>query len=442
MNSIYLISSILRGKWLIEPSFAESQGPILANFLNRYTEFQKQEVDPMSAFAVDSKDITGVRYSRWNGGFNQAPEGSIAIVRLNGSLMKNDQECGPIGMESIGMIIKEANASQNIDAIVLHIDSPGGTVDGTEALANIVKGSQKPIISFVDGLMASAALWIGSSATEVIASTDTDEIGSVGVLLSFADIQPYWEKQGVAFHTIAANTSPDKVKTWEELRAGKYDAYKKEVLDPLDEKFMNTIRQNRPNVKDEHLTGKIFFAKDIMGVFVDSLGTLEDAILRASELSKEQKNSQGSNGSQAEINNSKNNNMSKKYLNIQGVLGSTPMEFEADGSRTFSEDEMTAVDGALVASNSEELQTQLTAANNTVAQQTATIATRDNRITELETENATLRGQSAGGSGAARTSSDEDGKPTEDGPVSKDSASLADGIDAVSKEYLGKSINK
>jgi signal peptide peptidase SppA len=439
MNSIYLISSILRGRWLIEPSFAESQGPILANFLNRYTEFQKQDADPMSAFAVDSKNITGVRYSRWNGGFNEAPEGSIAIVRLNGPLMKDDQECGPIGMETIGMIIKEAIASRNIDAIVLHIDSPGGTVDGTEALGNIVKGSQKPIVSFVDGLMASAALWIGSSATEVIASTDTDIVGSVGVILSFVDLQPYWEKQGVAFHTIAANTSPDKNKNWEDLRAGKYDDYKKEVLDPLDEKFMNTIRQNRPNVKDEHLTGKIYLARDVMGVFIDSLGTLEDAILRASELAQEQKNSQGSNdGSQAEINNPKSYNMSKKYLNIQGVLGSTTMEFETDGSRTFSEDEMTAVDGALVASNSEELQTQLTAANKTIGQQTATITERENRITELEAENTTLRGQSAGGSANARTSSDDETKPTEPGPVATGSMSLVEAMNAVSEEYLGK----
>ena len=92
---------------------------------------------------------------------------------------------------------------------------------------------------------------------------------------------------GVKFHTITASTSPEKVKMWEDLRAGKYENYIKEILDPLDQKFMNTIRENCPNVEDKHLSGKTFFARDVMGVFVDSIGTLEDAILRAAELAEE-----------------------------------------------------------------------------------------------------------------------------------------------------------
>jgi ClpP class serine protease len=97
---------------------------------------------------------------------------------------------------------------------------PGGTVDGTEALANSVKSVEKPVVTFVDGLMASAAFWVGSQADEIIASTDTDEIGSVGVLLSFADLQPYWESLGIKFHKLVASTSPDKTKIWEDLRTG------------------------------------------------------------------------------------------------------------------------------------------------------------------------------------------------------------------------------
>src|SRR5665811_396008 len=119
---------------------------------------------------------------------------SVAVISLDGALMKADQYCGASGMASIGETIKQADNHHNIKGIVLHVDSPGGTVDGTEALSSIIKNTSKPILTFVDGLMASAALWIGSSSDETMASTDTDEIGSVGVLMSFMDIQGYYEK--------------------------------------------------------------------------------------------------------------------------------------------------------------------------------------------------------------------------------------------------------
>lgn len=288
MNSIRLISAVLRGKWLIDPIFAMSQGTLIANIINSSVTSNIGDNKKMTAYAVASKAITGIQYS-YRDGFNSAPKNSVAVIRISGTLMKEDQQCGPIGMEQIGKMIKEADNHQNIDAIVLHIDSPGGTVDGTEVLANIVRKAIKPVVTFVDGLMCSAALWIGSSADEVIASTDTDEIGSVGVLVQFVDMQPYWEKQGIKFHVVTASTSSEKVKMWAELRAGKYDSYIKDILDPLDEKFMNTIRANCPNVEAKHLTGKVFFARDVMGVFVNSIGTIEDAILRASELAPSKK---------------------------------------------------------------------------------------------------------------------------------------------------------
>lgn len=441
MNSFYFASQLLRGKWLLEPLFLESQGAIVANYLNKYTEFQKQEPDLMAAFAIEAKSANGVRYS-WYSGFDKAPEGSVAVIRIRGTLMKEDQDCGPIGMESIGEIIKSADEHHNISAIVLHIDSPGGTVDGTEALANIVKGTQKPTVAFIDGMMASAAFWIGSSADERMASTDTDEVGSVGVLSSFGDVQPYWEKLGVKFHTITASTSPDKVKMWEDVRAGKYDEYRKEVLDVIDAKFMNSVRENLPNIKDEHLTAKCYFARDVMGIMVDSIGTLEDAILRASELAQQKQNTAGSNGSQAQTQISNQKSMSKKYLKIQKALGSQDaLELEADGGRTFTSEEMDSLETALAANSGEELQGQLDRANLDLQQANQTVADRDQTIAELNQQIADLKGSPAAKPASAPKSSDEtgDGKP---GPVVKENDDLYAGIEKVSQAYLGKGINE
>lgn len=369
MQSIRLISSILRGKWLVEPNFALSQGSLIASILNNNMQVEQQEQDKLSAFAVSATSIRGVRYSWWDG-FDNAPKNSIAVISVKGPLMKADQFCGPMGMATIGSIIKEADNHNNIDGIVLHVDSPGGTVDGTEMLANIVKGTRKPVVTYVDGLMASAALWIGSSADEIIASTDTDEVGSVGVLMSFADVQAYWEKKGVKFHTITASTSPEKVQMWEDLRAGKYDTYIKEVLDPLDEKFMNIIKENRPGVEDKHLTGKVFFARDVMGVFVDAIGTLEDAILRASELAQNESE---------ESTNLNNKNSMEQFTHVNTALGVESLE-TVDDVVSLNADQMQVLDTAL--GNADQVAAERDTA---VSERDTAITERDTAVTERDT---------------------------------------------------------
>jgi len=316
----------LKGKWAIDPQFALNSMPFVSDLISGKIEIDDE---------VPEQNI-------------EEPSGKVMVINLKGPLMKDDQECGPAGMATIGEYIKKADKSKDISAIVLNIDSPGGTVDGTETLANIVKNTEKPVVSFLNGLMASAALWIGSSADEIMASNEMDEIGSVGVLLSFADVQPYWEKKGVKFHQIVSTLSPEKVKQFEDIRAGKYDDYKKEVLDPLAERFQNVIRENRPKVKDEHLTGKVFFAKDVKGVFVDSIGTIEDAIALAASLVKEK--------TKAESGNSNNNNQTqsiqmKKLELINKVLGISDLEM-VDGHASLNEEMLEALENTLAERNS------------------------------------------------------------------------------------------
>jgi protease-4 len=351
-----LASAIIKGKWAIDPLFAMNAAPLVADILNGKVEV---EAPKAAAKIVDSSG------SKQNAG-------TVGIINIQGSLMKNDQMCGPVGMATMDGWVKAMDASPDIDAIVLKIDSPGGTVDGTQSFATAVKNTQKPVITFVDGLMASAALWIGSSADEVFAGSEMDEVGSVGVLLSFADMQPYYEEKGVKFHTITASQSTEKVKMWEDIRNGKYDEYRKEFLDPIAETFIGAVKENRQGVKDEHLTGKVFMAKNVMGVFVDAIGTFDEAVNRALELASERK-------SAAEGKAALNKSMNMKYAKIASILGSDSMEFEADGSRTFSPEEMQAVETAL----NEEPAAQ--------EPDTSALDTANARITELEAQLENLK---------------------------------------------------
>lgn len=338
MNNFLLASAILRGKWLIEPNFAISQGAILQGILNG-NEFSAQEKssDEESTMPITAQAVLSPYHLRKQ--YNEIPEGSTVIIPICGTLMKYDTWCSD-GTSTIANYIKLADQHPNINRIILHIDSPGGTVDGTETLGNVIKATETETIAFVDGMMCSAALWIGSSADKIVANNPLDEVGSVGVVLSFADTRPMYEKEGVKFHTIVADTSPDKVKRFEEILAGNYDNYKKEVLNPIDERFMATIRENRPNVEEHHLTGKVYFAEDVIGVFVDEIATLDELIASPTE------SSQTSNS-----NNIHSNNNSMEQLVLLTALfasaGLSDITPDADSDVTFNAEQLEALNNAL-----------------------------------------------------------------------------------------------
>ncbi len=402
-----IISAILRHKWAIDTQYALNAGSIISGLLSGNEFAEISEPKPMAAIiAGDGKAIT---YRDWD----TAPQGSIALVNLKGTLIKDNASCGPVGMAEIGKRIQEADNDPRFKGILLHIDSPGGTIDGTESLANIVKSTKKPILSFVDGLMASAALWVGSSADEVWASTTTDEIGSIGVLLSFADVQPYYEKMGVKFHLITASSSNEKVKYFKDLKAGNYENYIKEVLDPLDTKFMEAVKSNRPNVRENHLTGKVFFAKDVMGVLVDQIGTIGEAIQHLASMTDLTGNKS----------NSIQSNM-KTFKTINQVLGVDSLESDEDHV-SLHVDQMNLLEKALGATDND-------------LQEAANLKDANKALRE---ENDSLKKAAAGGSSAAITKNDETGEDKKkeiEGAVVSENDDFATGLNKIHDEIKNK----
>jgi len=276
--NILLASAILKEIWAIEPRTALAYGSTLSLILNE-KKVVIQEQEQIQPFAVSSNGVI-------KGDIEEADRDSIAVIPVIGPLMKYSQFCGPVGMKTIGRWIQRVDRDDNFKAIVLNIDSPGGTVAGTEQLANIIKETNKPIVAFVDGMACSAGMWIASAADEIIASLPNDEIGSIGVMISFADMQPYWEEQGVKFHRINADQSSEKNKVIYDALEGNYEGIRKEMLNPVADTFIETIKSNRPQVTDDMLTGKVFFAKDVKGTLIDEIGNFDYAIERALALHK------------------------------------------------------------------------------------------------------------------------------------------------------------
>jgi signal peptide peptidase SppA len=134
----------------------------------------------------------------------------VAIIPIQGVIAKRmnlmSEISGGVSSEMVGRDIKQAISDPAITAIVLSIDSPGGTVDGTQALAAIVASARgvKPIAAWTDGCMCSAAYWIGASADAIFAAADTVQVGSIGVVASHTDISGKQAAAGIKTTEIAA----------------------------------------------------------------------------------------------------------------------------------------------------------------------------------------------------------------------------------------------
>jgi len=273
--SFELINSIIKKAWAIDPNYVEGITPFLVNLLEG-RPVQWEKIASALPYAVDARSSTP-------SDITSAAPGSIAVISMSGPVQKNDQFCGPVGTATIGRWIKDAEANVNIDGIILKVDSPGGTVDGTEDLARTIKNAKKPIVAYVDGLAASAAYWISSSADEVIANGKTAMIGSIGTMIKLADIQPVLEKAGVKFHEIYASKSTDKNRVFREaIKDGNYTSMVNEILDPLNEVFLSSVKKNRTGKlsdKENVLSGRVYMAEDARKYgLVDKIGSMDDAV--------------------------------------------------------------------------------------------------------------------------------------------------------------------
>jgi len=367
-NKFTFLSSILYRPWAVSAEFALNSGVYISSLLDPNLEIyegHEPEINKPHTISIFQDSV-----GKNSEGYDKAPSGSIAIIPIVGPLMKQDQFCGPAGMATIGARIKAADEHKNIGAIILKFDTPGGSVDGIKTLSSIIKNTNKPINAFIDGSCFSGGMWLAAHCDKIIASTDIDEVGSIGVMTSFMDVQPVWEQMGVKFHEIYSNLSKDKNKLYREMRNGDYDNYKTEKLDPLAEEFRKVIRENRPGAKDDQLTGKTYFAKDVIGSLVDQIASFDEAIKITAQSTKT-------------INTKKT---MKKLKNVSSILIVDDFEVQ-DGGIFLSETQAEAVELEL-----ENMQSQIAAANTERDEIATRLAAANARINDTELENQRLEG--------------------------------------------------
>ena len=402
--SFRILSAILRQTWAIDERYALAHGWLVSNIL------QGMEVAATNNIQARPRKIqTG-----------STPKGKecVSIIPIHGVMMKYDQEdlCDmAAGTLTMGRWIREAAADPEVKAIILDVDTPGGTVDGTQLLADTIARVTKPKLVYSNGLIASAGLWISSPADEIWVANDTVEIGSLGVQFKFADMRAMWENQGVKFHMIRADQSKDKNEDFIQALDGNYELIKKESLNPLADMFIEAVKTNRGaklSDPDKVTTGKVFFAADALKLgLIDKIGSLEEVISRALELAEAQ-------NKQSTKNKNPKNATMKKYATIEKVAG---IEIEATDDGLFLNHEIAAaIDLALanadtkrteLENSASSLQTKLDEQALAAQQATSDLQKANETITSQKNRIAELEKDPAGNGGGAGTQGDQfDGK--------------------------------
>jgi protease-4 len=285
---IRILLQALARPWFIE----ESQANHWAGIANEVLYNKRMDAVPNRDNRA-SEWGTAYEFPRVDANGNITKKGEVQLVRIEGPLMKYNF-CGAYGMESIQQGLRAANADETVKSIVLLIDSPGGTVDGTDNLAREIKGSNKPVVAFVNGMMCSAAYWIGSSASEIIAD-DANKgynatIGSIGTMAMWKDKSKAEEAAGIKTHMVFATKSTKKGAAYQEMMGGNYERLVKE-LDNLNETFLSAVQANRGDklqAKVEGvLNGEVYNAKEALQVgLIDRIGSLPIAIKRSLQMAK------------------------------------------------------------------------------------------------------------------------------------------------------------
>ena len=192
---------------------------------------------------------------------------------------------GGTSTEKFTAAFRQLVADPMIKAIVLDVDSPGGTVAGVEELASeIFKArEQKPIYAVANALAASAAYWIASSATELIV-TPSGLVGSIGVYAAHQDISEFAKQAGVKVTLVSAGKYKTEGNEFEPLSDEARAALQARV-DEYYGMFVKAVARNRgvspSDVRGGFGEGRVVGAKQAVALgMADRVATLDETLAR------------------------------------------------------------------------------------------------------------------------------------------------------------------
>ena len=217
----------------------------------------------------------------------QSGNDNISLIKLDGPITKNGGD-SHYGTVDLARKLRTFDASEKIKGHIIQIESGGGSANAVDEMKDAIQAAKKPVVVFCDGVMASAALYIGSYADYIYSHRESDRIGSIGALMELQGFKKIDEDKstGERYVRIYADQSTEKNNEFEAaINDLNFKPIIENILNPSAEKFINDMKVNRPKTTPDQLTGKLFKASEVVGTLIDEIGTFEDAVNKVIELS-------------------------------------------------------------------------------------------------------------------------------------------------------------
>jgi len=217
-----------------------------------------------------------------DGGFSRGS--LLAVVPLSGVVTRHGYYAAP-GTLQLGRTLQSMDADPAIGTVVLSVNSPGGSVYGTTELAGIVRGirdrGETQVVSVADPLMASAATWIATAASEVYATVSAD-VGSIGVISAYTDFSEMLQSAGIKVDVIRTPDLKARFTGVEPLTEDMRNFLSKRNNEAYAE-FLSAMAENR-GVSESHVSDR-FGGGEVMSAtagveagLIDGIATLDEVV--------------------------------------------------------------------------------------------------------------------------------------------------------------------
>jgi protease-4 len=258
-------------------------------FVRNYGKDEKKDIDLSNPFAL-LKLLTAPPKAK------SSPNPKIAVIYAVGTITTGKSEQGLFGVESVGsttMIeaIRQAEKDDTVKAIVLRVDSPGGSALASDLIWNELKHSKKPIIASMSDVAASGGYYISMAAQKIYADPGT-LTGSIGVVGGKLAIGGTFDKLGIKTEVISRGANSGILsanKPFSDSERKAMTALMKDIYDQFLDKALEGRKKAGKKMTREQLVklagGRIWTGRQAKeNGLIDELGSLEDALAAARAL--------------------------------------------------------------------------------------------------------------------------------------------------------------
>ncbi|CAD7767064.1 MAG: Peptidase family S49 [Candidatus Argoarchaeum ethanivorans] len=212
----------------------------------------------------------------------------VAVIHVQGVMLTGSVPAG-IGIatsEDITASLRNANEDDRIRAVVIRVNSPGGSPAAAQEIIREIKKMDKPVVVSMGDVAASAAYHISAPADKILANPDTIT-GSIGVIWTFKNKTSFYEEEGVEHYIAKSGEFKDMGADWRGLTDAEKIYADKTILEVYD-RFVTEVAQGRNLTKGEVrdiADGRIYTGTKAKKLgLVDELGNLYDAVDDAAKL--------------------------------------------------------------------------------------------------------------------------------------------------------------